>query len=182
MGLAPGGRMKQEIYEDPYDFADWDLSQSSRCFVHIANSRDWRMITRQSPPTQPPTAADYTRYGLPWFDYYDDSPAVEGSGILGKLKSVLGFAKEKRLVKGRIVSGYDYDFPSKEIETALPFESFPTGELVAVAADGGRALRLSEFFSVEQVERRIIDVGVLDRREKDTGKLVYTLTRERAAP
>src|SRR5215510_11716462 len=36
MGLAPGGRMKQEIYKDPYDFDDWDTTQSSRCFVHIA--------------------------------------------------------------------------------------------------------------------------------------------------
>ena len=52
---------------------------------------------QQAPPNLPPSAADYTRYGLPWFDYYDDSlHAVEGSGILGKLKSVLGIAKQKR--------------------------------------------------------------------------------------
>ena len=44
-----------------------------------------------------PSAADYARSGLPWFDYYDDSlRAVEGGGILGKLKSVLGIAKQKR--------------------------------------------------------------------------------------
>jgi hypothetical protein len=97
MGLAPGGRMKQEIYEDPFDFDDWDTTQSSRCFVHIANSLAWRAITQQSPPTQPPSAADYTRYGLPWFDYYDESPAVKGSGILAAIKSVLGFAKSKRV-------------------------------------------------------------------------------------
>ena len=97
MGLAPGGRMKQEIYEDPFDVADWDLAHSSRCFVHIANSLAWRLITRQAPPNLPPSAADYTQYGLPWFDYYDDSAkALEGSGILAKLKSVLGLAKEKR--------------------------------------------------------------------------------------
>jgi hypothetical protein len=97
MGLAPGGRMTQEIYQDPFDFADWDLTQSSRCFVHIANSLAWKLITKQAPPNCPPSAADYTRYGLPWFDYYDDSlKAVQGSGVLGKLKSVLGIAKEKR--------------------------------------------------------------------------------------
>ena len=96
MGLAPGGRMKQKIYVDPFDFSDWDLTQSSRCFVHIANSLTWRDITKQAPPYPPPSAADYTRRKLPWFAYYDDSPAVEGSGILGKLKSVLGIAKEKR--------------------------------------------------------------------------------------
>jgi hypothetical protein len=97
MGLAPGGRMKQEIYADPFSIFDWDLTKSSRCFVHIANSLVWKQITEQAPPYPPPSAADYTRCGLPWFDYYDDSlKALEGSGILGKLKSVLGIAKEKR--------------------------------------------------------------------------------------
>ncbi len=96
MGLAPGGRMKQEIYADLFDFDDWDTTQSSRCFVHIANSLAWHAITRQSPPTQPPTAADYNRAKLPWFDYYDDKPALQGSGVLAKLKSVLGLGKEKR--------------------------------------------------------------------------------------
>jgi hypothetical protein len=97
MGLAPGGRMMQEIYEDPFDFSDWDLTQSSRCFVHIANSLAWRLITKQTPPNPPPSAADYTRYGLPWFDYYDDSlKALQGAGVLANLKSVLGLAKQKR--------------------------------------------------------------------------------------
>jgi hypothetical protein len=97
MGLAPGGRMKQEIYQDPFDFDDWDLTQSSRCFVHIANSLAWQVITKQAPPNLPPSAADYTRWGLPWFDYYDDSSkAAQGAGVLAKLKSVLGLAKEKR--------------------------------------------------------------------------------------
>jgi len=38
MGLAPGGRMKQEIYEDPHGLDAWDQRHSSRCFVTIANS------------------------------------------------------------------------------------------------------------------------------------------------
>jgi len=34
---------------------------------------------------------------MPWFDYYDDSAkAVQAAGVLAKLKSVLGLAKEKR--------------------------------------------------------------------------------------
>ncbi len=83
MGLAPGGRMRQEIYDDPYDLFDWDTSHTSRCFVHIANSLVWRSVTGDRPPTAPPTAADYSRRGLPWFDYYDDrGAAVRGSGVL----------------------------------------------------------------------------------------------------
>jgi hypothetical protein len=97
MGLAPGGRMKQEIYNDPFDFNDWDTAHSSRCFVHIANSLAWRAITGQAPPTMPPTAKQYSNAGLPWFDYYDDSAsAVEGADILAKLKSVFALGKEKR--------------------------------------------------------------------------------------
>ncbi|MFC1880975.1 hypothetical protein ACFL2S_05705 [Thermodesulfobacteriota bacterium] len=38
MRLAPGGRMSQEIYKDPFKLSDWDLDQKSRCFIHIANS------------------------------------------------------------------------------------------------------------------------------------------------
>ena len=99
MGLAPGGRMKQDIYDDPFDFSDWDTTRMSRCFVHIANSMVWSSITGQRPPTPPPTAREYTRAGLPWFDYYaDGANAVAGSSILQKLKSVATLGKEKNEV------------------------------------------------------------------------------------
>jgi hypothetical protein len=49
----------------------------------------------EPPPTMPPTATDYTRAGLPWFDYYGEGTAVEGSSILGGLKSVLQVGNEK---------------------------------------------------------------------------------------
>jgi len=97
MGLAPGGRMKQEIFEDPFAFADWDATISSRCFVHIANSMVWESITGSRPPTPPQTAATYAAAGLPWFDYYDDNlRPVDGSSILAKLKSVVTMGREKR--------------------------------------------------------------------------------------
>ena len=96
MGLAPGGRMKQEIYDDPYDLSDWDTNQTSRCFAHIANSLVWRTVTGEKPPTAPLTAADYDRRGLPWFDYYDgDASALAGPGLLQRLKSVVQLGAEK---------------------------------------------------------------------------------------
>lgn len=96
MGLAPGGRMRQSIYTDTRPLEDWDTRASSRCFVHIANSLAWRQITGANPPTAPRTAEEYTRHGLPWFDYYDErQTAVEGSGILKGLKSVLQMGREK---------------------------------------------------------------------------------------
>ncbi len=95
MGLAPGGRMRQEITEDPERFQDWDSKHFSRCFVHLANSLVWRGITGSNPPTTPPTAEEYTRLGLPWFKYYSDQPTLDARGLLKKLKSVIQIGAKK---------------------------------------------------------------------------------------
>ncbi len=89
MGLAPGGRMKQKIYDDPYGLDAWDRRNGSRCFVSLLNTAQWMAIAAERPPTKPPTAQDYAACGLPWFDYYDaDARAVAGSGTLRGLMSV----------------------------------------------------------------------------------------------
>ena len=89
MGLAPGGRMRQEIYDDPYGLEAWDQRHASRCFVTIANSEQWMAITGQKPLTTPPTATQYADAGLPWFDYYDgDATAVAGAEKFADLSSV----------------------------------------------------------------------------------------------
>lgn len=89
MGLAPGGVMKQEIYEDPYGYETWEQTAGSRCFVHILNSMQYANITMNAPPTKPISAKDYTKAGLPWFEYYDaDVKALEGAPPLAKLDSI----------------------------------------------------------------------------------------------
>ena len=96
MGLAPGGRMRQEIYEDHFEWEDWDRSVSSRCFVHLVNSLVWRAMTGKRPPTTPPTSKEYKRAGVPWFDYYDDRrTALDGTEVLAALKSVAELGMEK---------------------------------------------------------------------------------------
>jgi hypothetical protein len=96
MGLAPGGRMIQEIFEDPYGIEAWETEVSSRCFVSIANALAWAAVTGEAPPTEPPSAADYAAAGLPWFDYYGgDKAALEGAKRLGKLKSVKAMGAQK---------------------------------------------------------------------------------------
>lgn len=80
MGLAPGGLIRQEIYEDDYGFDAWDLENSSRCFIHILNSSQWKEVTGKAVPGKPPSAADYSQAGLPWFDYYDDTQTALGTG------------------------------------------------------------------------------------------------------
>lgn len=96
MGLAPGGRMRQEVYDDPHGFHVWDRSHRSRCFVHLTNALVWRAITGEAPPTVPFTAKEYTRAGLPWFEYYaGDRTALEGSDTLRGMKSVEEMGQEK---------------------------------------------------------------------------------------
>ena len=96
MGLAPGGRMRQEIYEDLHGLDIWDQRHPVRCFIAIANTVQWLAITGEHPPIKPPTAEDYTNAGLPWFDYYDaEQEAVSGSDLLKSMKSVAQTGKEK---------------------------------------------------------------------------------------
>lgn len=89
MGLAPGGLMRQEIYEDEYGIDAWDMSASSRTFIHILNSTEWEAATGKAMPGKPTSASTYTANGLPWFEYYDDSlTALNGSKQLAGMDSV----------------------------------------------------------------------------------------------
>lgn len=97
MGLGMGGRMQQEIYEDSYGLDAWDLEETSRCFVHLCNTLQWREITETNPPQTPVTAKEYEKAGLPWFDYYrDDLAVLEGSKTLAGLKSINELRSEKK--------------------------------------------------------------------------------------
>ena len=95
MGLAPGGRMEQDIHGDPYGLDAWDQRLASRCFVSIVNSAQWMTMTGEPPPTSPPTAKWYTEMGLPWFDYYGgDAQAVAGAKKFKNIASVAQVAEE----------------------------------------------------------------------------------------
>lgn len=100
MGLAPGGLMRQEIYEDEYGIDVWDTRAGASCFVHIVNSLQYFSVCGVSPPHRPPTARKYAEAGLPWFDYYDaDLTALAGAEKLAGLDSVAG----RRIKEGRVV-------------------------------------------------------------------------------
>ena len=88
LGLSAGGKMHQEIYEDPYELSAWDQRTTDRCFIAIANANQWMSITGEEPPLSPISADEYTNAGLPWFSYFDsDKKAIEGAKALGNLKS-----------------------------------------------------------------------------------------------
>ncbi len=97
MGLAPGGLMRQKVYEDRHGFDAWEKTVNSRCFVHILNSVQFLGVTGEEPPQKSPTAQEYTKAGLPWFDYYGgDLEALKGAKGLAGLDSVA----VKRFKKG----------------------------------------------------------------------------------
>ena len=82
----------QNIYKDEYGIDDgidsW-ASTSSRCFVHFLNSIRLFEVTGAEPLTMPPTASDYSKAGLPWFDHYDgDKAALDGAMKLAGMQSV----------------------------------------------------------------------------------------------
>ena len=88
MGISPGGRIEQEIYNDSHNIRDYDTEAFSRCFVQLVNSEQWQNITNNKPPTEPFTAQDYEEAGLPWFNYYSESPTLKAGNILSSLKGV----------------------------------------------------------------------------------------------
>ena len=88
MGLAPGGLMRQKIYEDQYGIIAWDQDNAVRCFVHLANSAVYESITGCQPPYKPPSAKQYADAGLPWFEHYSDQKALSGAHSLAGVKSV----------------------------------------------------------------------------------------------
>ncbi|MER6423174.1 hypothetical protein [Streptomyces sp. NPDC001137] len=71
MGLGVGGSMRQEVYRDDRPLGDWAEEPAGRVFVHLVTPPEWRRITGEAPPPSPVNRAEYTRAGLPWYDYYD---------------------------------------------------------------------------------------------------------------
>lgn len=112
MGMAPGGLMRQDIYDDPYGIDAWDTSAMSRCFLHIVNSRSFQRITGHRPPTRPIPADQYQSNGVPWFDYYDNEQrALKGSKVLAQLDSVVA----KKIKDGRRVKEPLIDVKQKDV-------------------------------------------------------------------
>lgn len=87
MGMGAGGFMKQEIYEDKYGIDAWDQSQSQKVFVHLLNSLQYENITGKKITSQL-NKQIYSSYGYPWFDYYSEENALEGSKKLAQVDSI----------------------------------------------------------------------------------------------
>jgi hypothetical protein len=95
MGLGAGGRMHQDIEPDPFDLDDWDFAAADRVFVTLVHAKDWKKVTGEAAPNEPPTAKEYSQAGLPWFEHYGkDRSALPGSVKLAGVKSVANLFKK----------------------------------------------------------------------------------------
>jgi hypothetical protein len=128
MGLAAGGRMRQVIHPDRFDIEDWEISAAERVFVSLVHAKDWKTITGQAAPNEPPTAKDYSNAGLPWFEHYvRDQAALPGSAKLAQVSSLAKLFKKKTGAK----------LPnSQDIDTGAP-------KAIGPAAKGPRTVRTS---------------------------------------
>jgi hypothetical protein len=89
LGLAAGGRMRQQLYPDPYGVDTWDPDNFGRVFVHIVNSAEWTRITGEPLPPTPVDVHAYIAAGLPWYELYDDHLGdIAPSPKLAQVKSV----------------------------------------------------------------------------------------------
>lgn len=95
MGLAAGGRMRQVIFPDPFNIEDWDVSAAERIFITLLHAKDWKAITGEAAPNEPPTAKEYSDAGLPWIEYYGkDQAALPGGSKLSEVESVANLFKK----------------------------------------------------------------------------------------
>jgi hypothetical protein len=120
MGLGAGGKMAQKIYPDPFGVETWDSDNYGSVFVHIINSEWYQELTGRKPPRSPISAKTYTKYGMPWFELYDeDRQSLAGSERLGRVKSV----REKDLESGSTAGSADdesIEIASEQVKKVNP--------------------------------------------------------------
>jgi hypothetical protein len=89
IGIAAGGRLKQQIIHDRYGVDAWDAERSRFVDIHIVNSEMYQTITGLEPLPSPVTQEQYQNSGIPWFAYYDETvKSVKAAGALSKIQGV----------------------------------------------------------------------------------------------
>jgi hypothetical protein len=87
-GLAPGGQIEQFVYPDIYRSNAWDTTHTSRGFVHLANSLQWRAITGEKPLAKKINKYQYQYARIPWNKAFKEKVhKLKGSATLASLDS-----------------------------------------------------------------------------------------------
>ena len=71
------------------------MEATDRTFVTLVHAKDWKTLTGEVAPNEPPAAREYSEAGLPWFEYFGkDQDALPGSATLAGVKSVAKMFKK----------------------------------------------------------------------------------------
>lgn len=95
LGVAVGGEIAQRIHPDPYGIDIWDQKNHASLTIYLVEAGQYREWTGLEPPFRPPTAADYTAAGLPWFERLDEAFGDLASPPRGQLRSVAELDRER---------------------------------------------------------------------------------------
>jgi Holliday junction DNA helicase RuvB subunit len=99
MGIGAGGRIKQQIIEDPYGPESWDESAFREVAIHIVNSAVYKQITGLEPPPSPISVAHYQSRGIPWYSDYKEQMPITSPAALFKTILTIGQIEKGRGVK-----------------------------------------------------------------------------------
>lgn len=89
LGLGAGGAIRQQVYPDRWGVEVWDPDSFTDVRLRILNSDRFREITGLNPPQEAISAADYSRFGFPWFDLNDESAKdIAASERMGGVKGL----------------------------------------------------------------------------------------------
>lgn len=97
LGIAAGGSIRQQIFEDQFGFQTWDEKSLVQLTIRIVDTATFKRITGREAPATPVSAEHYTKAGLPWFHYAEHAPALAPSGILARIRGVRQVDKLKGL-------------------------------------------------------------------------------------
>lgn len=96
MGIAAGGRIKQQILRDTYGVDSWNSKNNRSLNIRLVNSHAYKAITGIDPPQSPVTAIEYQLARIPWYTHYDETaPVVKPPSIFKRILGVTGIEKKR---------------------------------------------------------------------------------------
>jgi hypothetical protein len=94
MGMAAGGAMEQEVYQDSYGPDAWDLDRPAKIWVHLCDATYWQDLTGERAPGRPPSVTEHDVCGYRWFEYGDpEKQVLQRTEHLRALKSIAEFSE-----------------------------------------------------------------------------------------
>jgi hypothetical protein len=100
MGIATGGRIRQQIHTDYHGVDVWDENQKRSITIYLVNSLVYKEITGNDLPPSPITIENYQKEKIPWFSHYDEFIIpVNPTNAFKRILSVSSIEKKRGIVE-----------------------------------------------------------------------------------